>query len=627
LSQEIASFYAKISADTSQIQASLAALDKKMTDTKAKSSQMGGVIGDLKSSFMSMINPTTLALGAVSAIGAAIAGSIPAYEESAKIQAKLGSVLESTGQAAGITADQLNDMALALSQTSGVEDDLITNSQAVLLTFTKIKSDAFEPTMQAALDMSAVLGGDLQGSVLRLGKAMNDFSGYSALKKAGVSFTEEQIKQIEKFKATNDLVGYQNLLLKELQVEFGGAAKAMQDVSTNGNLVKNAFGNMQEAIGGANAGWISDFNRGLAYTIQGLADFIDKQAEAAAIANTAEAKTARLAAEFENLGGQVYETGRGASTMTPEFKKFVDAADQAERVMAKGVATTEFYSRGIEQVGKAAGMTEEELKSLSEANAALISGAQDILESNNDYNAAQTETITQMNELNAKKQEAIQWYGAESQAVKDIQADMDALNQKYTESADAHAEASQRKLLDMSLEAIALSDGIAGFSEAEAARAQALLETADAGAAAAFKEQQAFVTASEEIAKGTIDARELDAVLKMMAKGYSIDVVLNTLANLAAGQQAMSGGGSMLAANNGLATPGFAAGGISTGPSSGHMEMLHGTEAVIPLQNGSIPVQMESGFDVTAIINELRASRLDENRLARAIVSAMKREV
>jgi hypothetical protein len=38
---------------------------------------------------------------------------------------------------------------------------------------------------------------------------------------------------------------------------------------------------------------------------------------------------------------------------------------------------------------------------------------------------------------------------------------------------------------------------------------------------------------------------------------------------------------------------GYASGGISTGPSSGYLATLHGTEAVIPLSSGFIPVKIE----------------------------------
>jgi len=40
---------------------------------------------------------------------------------------------------------------------------------------------------------------------------------------------------------------------------------------------------------------------------------------------------------------------------------------------------------------------------------------------------------------------------------------------------------------------------------------------------------------------------------------------------------------------------GYAAGGIAAGPDSGHLAMLHGTEAVIPLAGGAIPVAISGG--------------------------------
>ena len=45
--------------------------------------------------------------------------------------------------------------------------------------------------------------------------------------------------------------------------------------------------------------------------------------------------------------------------------------------------------------------------------------------------------------------------------------------------------------------------------------------------------------------------------------------------------------------------PKFADGGIATGPTSGHMAMLHGTEAVIPLKGGSIPLSISGGKGMT----------------------------
>lgn len=169
--------------------------------------------------------------------------------ESAKVDAKLEAVLKSTGNAAGLTAGQLDQYATAISKASGLDDELIKNGEAVLATFTKISGGEFQSAMQAAVDMSAVLGTDLQGSIVQVGKAMNDFSGYTALKRAGVSFTGEQMEQIARFKEMNDLVGYQQMLLAELSTEFGGAASAINAAGDGAENMKVAVGNLQEAIG------------------------------------------------------------------------------------------------------------------------------------------------------------------------------------------------------------------------------------------------------------------------------------------------------------------------------------------------------------------------------------------
>jgi len=64
---------------------------------------------------------------------------------------------------------------------------------------------------------------------------------------------------------------------------------------------------------------------------------------------------------------------------------------------------------------------------------------------------------------------------------------------------------------------------------------------------------------------------------------------------------------------------GYQSGGISTGPESGHMELLHGTEAIIPLEHGSVPVQLMgiSGGSNGEDIQLLR----EQNTLLKQLVS------
>ena len=56
-------------------------------------------------------------------------------------------------------------------------------------------------------------------------------------------------------------------------------------------------------------------------------------------------------------------------------------------------------------------------------------------------------------------------------------------------------------------------------------------------------------------------------------------------------------------------------GGIFSGPDQGYPVELHGTEAVIPLKNGTVPVELQGadkkGADTVALIEEIRALRAD----------------
>jgi Prophage tail length tape measure protein len=212
-----------------------------------------------------------IGLGAAGAAGA-VAVLKTGWDElaqSQKVAAQTAAVLKSTGQAAGITKGHVEGLSKALSQMSGVDDELIQSSQNVLLTFTKIgaKGGVFDDATKAALDMSVALGTDLQGATIQIGKALNDpIKGITALQRVGVSFTKSQKDQIKALVESGNVMGAQKLILRELQTEFGGSAKAAGDTlpgqlakarnafeEISGQLVAKLIPVMQQAIG-----WLRD---------------------------------------------------------------------------------------------------------------------------------------------------------------------------------------------------------------------------------------------------------------------------------------------------------------------------------------------------------------------------------
>lgn len=168
-------------------------------------------------------------------------------------QQLLQSQLETTGNAAGFTAEELMRISTELQNMSNIGDDaLITNLTIPLTTFRKISGEVFTRTQQAVLDLNAVLGdpnnpASLRSSAIQVGKALNDpIQGLTALRRVGVSYSDSQISVIKNLVETNRLTEAQDLILQELELEFGGAAKAAQ---TSSMQIKNSWLNMLEAMG------------------------------------------------------------------------------------------------------------------------------------------------------------------------------------------------------------------------------------------------------------------------------------------------------------------------------------------------------------------------------------------
>jgi hypothetical protein len=209
-------------------------------------------LGGLNDAFSQITGVSMGAAGAIAAVGGALKFAIEGAIEAERIQADLNATLASTKGVAGLTADEINNMATGLANMTGIEDDAIVKGQAMLLTFTNIGRDVFPAATEAMLNMTAKFG-SMDAASVQLGKALNDpIAGVTALRKVGVQLTDAQEAQIKKFVELGDVASAQKVILGELQTEFGGLAKAMGD-TTEGkfNKLKNSIGNLAETIGGA----------------------------------------------------------------------------------------------------------------------------------------------------------------------------------------------------------------------------------------------------------------------------------------------------------------------------------------------------------------------------------------
>lgn len=183
-----------------------------------------------------------------------IGGAISDSKEAAQIMAQTEAVIKSTGGAAGMSAQQVQELAGSLSAAAGkslFDDDDIQKGDNLLLTFTNIKETLPDAT-SVMVDMATAMHTDVSAGAIQLGKALNDpINGISALSRVGVTFTDEQKKQIKAMQEAGDMAGAQKVILAELNKEFGGSAAAAAKADGGMAQFKAQLGDVGKQIGGA----------------------------------------------------------------------------------------------------------------------------------------------------------------------------------------------------------------------------------------------------------------------------------------------------------------------------------------------------------------------------------------
>ena len=194
-------------------------------------------------------------LGAGSAMAGFFRDANAEAVESQKVNAITANALKQTGAAAWTSAEQIGDLATAISSKTGIDDEAIQSSANLLLTFKNVRNEVgaganiFDRATAAAQDLAAAGFGDAEGASKMLGKALNDpIKGISALGRAGVTFTAQQKAQIKAMVASGDVLGAQKIIMREVESQVGGAAAAS---ATAAEKLATKWGNFKESIGAA----------------------------------------------------------------------------------------------------------------------------------------------------------------------------------------------------------------------------------------------------------------------------------------------------------------------------------------------------------------------------------------
>ncbi len=194
------------------------------------------------------LGPVGIALAALSVISIK---SLKSYAQAQEQQIRLEKFIRATGGAAGFTAKQLDKMSNSMAGDTVFNDTEIKKAMGVMLTFKKVTGDTFTRAMKSAQDMSAALGTDLQGSVVQLGKALEDpIAGISAMARSGISFSKAQKETIKSLVESNNLLEAQLMILKAVEGQVKGLAnRDVRSLSQQWAFVKEEVGNVFKNIG------------------------------------------------------------------------------------------------------------------------------------------------------------------------------------------------------------------------------------------------------------------------------------------------------------------------------------------------------------------------------------------
>lgn len=169
---------------------------------------------------------------------------------------RLKAVAQAT-QVFGAQTDRMTDSLIKFAEANelriATDAEVIKGVQAQLLSFKQLSKSAgeaggsFERATMAAFDMAEVMGMDANSAALQLAKALEDpVRGLTALRRSGTIFTQEQQDLIKTLVESGNILEAQNIILTEVESQYGGAAEATANWSERLTL---AFDNVKEALG------------------------------------------------------------------------------------------------------------------------------------------------------------------------------------------------------------------------------------------------------------------------------------------------------------------------------------------------------------------------------------------
>ena len=196
---------------------SIAAIQGPLGPVAGRITSLGTIIGNVGLKVAAI----TVGIAALTFGLRAIVGTV----SRAEVQfAKLNAILRATGDASGLTITEIEELSREIGIQTLASTQKVRDAAGILLTFKSITGDTFRNALRLTQDLAQVGFGDVKQGAIQLGKALEEpIVGLGALRRVGVSFTEEQKKLIKSLENTGQRAKAQDLILGALNKQVGGA--------------------------------------------------------------------------------------------------------------------------------------------------------------------------------------------------------------------------------------------------------------------------------------------------------------------------------------------------------------------------------------------------------------------
>ena len=287
-----------------------------------------GATGGVKSFGVAL----SAALGPIAAItgGMALLGkTISVFSERERDTALLTNGLKNLGLQGTPALDALQRSADKLGKTTLFDQEQFTRGFALLTSFRSIGVSSYERVATAAADLAQTTGQDLNSALLQLSKALEDPARrVTDLSRSGTVFTEQQKEQIRVLQESGNMLGAQNLILQEIEKQYGNAAVAAGEAGFAGAMdsAGESARDLGEAVGTIIVPALENFLRAITPVIENLAKFIDYVSKIPGVLSGIQGASGGLAGMFEKPAEDARQLEENVRNATPAVSELKDQA-------------------------------------------------------------------------------------------------------------------------------------------------------------------------------------------------------------------------------------------------------------------------------------------------------------